>query len=146
MIRPKRSAVVMTMSEIVSHLDYTVTDQSGRSYYVNVAGEHSSEGQWEAAVDRLLLGTLPIALQFAPQAEIRRGLSPTPRNQRTTRSANCGAARISAALMHTDAGEVRRIRCLEAALFALQDSRYSQLTQPTEFVANILRRDERLKI
>ena len=43
----------MTMSEIVSHLDYTVTDQSGRSYYVNVAGEHSSEGQWEAWLEFL---------------------------------------------------------------------------------------------
>ena len=41
------------MSEIVAHLDYTVTDQSGRSYYVNVAGEHTSEGQWEAWLEFL---------------------------------------------------------------------------------------------
>ena len=43
----------MTMSEIVSHLDYTVTDQGGRSYYVNVAGEHTSEGQWEVWLEFL---------------------------------------------------------------------------------------------
>jgi hypothetical protein len=48
--------------------------------------------------------------------------------------------------MYTDAAEVRRIRCLEAALFAVQDARFSQLTRPTEFVASILRRDDRLKI
>jgi hypothetical protein len=53
---------------------------------------------------------------------------------------------FNAALMYGDAGEVRRIRCLEAALFAVQDARYSQLTQPTEFIANILRRDDRFKI
>jgi hypothetical protein len=43
------------MSEIISHLDYTVTDQSGRSYYVNVAGEHTSEGHWEAWLEFLPL-------------------------------------------------------------------------------------------
>jgi len=43
------------MSEIILHLDYTVTDQSGRSYYVNVAGEHTSEGQWEAWLEFLPL-------------------------------------------------------------------------------------------
>jgi hypothetical protein len=31
-------------------------------------------------------------------------------------------------------------------LFAVQDARYSQLIRPTEFIANILRRDDRLKI
>jgi hypothetical protein len=43
------------MSEVISHLDYTVTDQSGRSYYVNAAGEHTSEGQWEAWLEFLPL-------------------------------------------------------------------------------------------
>lgn len=43
------------MSEIISHLDDTVTDQSGRSYYVNVAAEHTSEGQWEAWLEFLPL-------------------------------------------------------------------------------------------
>jgi hypothetical protein len=50
------------------------------------------------------------------------------------------------ALMYEGGGEVRRIQCLEAALFALQDARYSQLTRPTEFAAHILRRDDRLKV
>jgi|SRR5688572_3519468 len=50
------------------------------------------------------------------------------------------------ALMYAGGGDVRAVRCLEAALFALQDSRYSQLTQSTEFIAHILRRDGRLKI
>jgi hypothetical protein len=36
------------MSEIIAHLDTTLVDQSGRSYYVNVAGEHTSKGHWEA--------------------------------------------------------------------------------------------------
>ena len=52
----------------------------------------------------------------------------------------------NAALMYAGGGEVRRIWCLEAALFAVQDARYSQLTQPTEFIAHILRRDNRLKV
>ena len=50
------------------------------------------------------------------------------------------------ALMYAGAGDVRAVRCLEAALFALQDARYSQLTRPTEFVAHILRKDDRLRI
>jgi hypothetical protein len=53
---------------------------------------------------------------------------------------------LNAALMYAGGGEVRLIRCLEAALFALQDARYSELTRPTEFVAHILRRDDRLKV
>jgi hypothetical protein len=52
----------------------------------------------------------------------------------------------NAALMYEAGGEVRPIRCLEAALFALQDARYSELTRPTEFIAHILRRDDRLKL
>jgi hypothetical protein len=48
--------------------------------------------------------------------------------------------------MYAGSGEVRRIRCLEAALFALQDARYSELTRPTEFIAHILRRNDRLKV
>ena len=51
----------------------------------------------------------------------------------------------NAALVY-DGGMVRPIRCLEAALFARQDARYSELTHPTEFVASILRRDGRLRI
>jgi hypothetical protein len=50
------------------------------------------------------------------------------------------------ALMYSGAGYVRPIRCLEAALFAFQDARYSELTNPTEFIAHILRRGERLKV
>ncbi len=49
-------------------------------------------------------------------------------------------------LMYTGGGQVRRIRCLEAALFARQHTRYSQLTQPTEFVAHILRRGDVFKV
>ncbi|WP_441286945.1 hypothetical protein ACSRUE_32270 [Sorangium sp. KYC3313] len=47
----------------------------------------------------------------------------------------------NAALMYGDAGRVRPIRCLEAALFAAQDARYSELTQPTAFIASILLRE-----
>lgn len=39
-----------------------------------------------------------------------------------------------------NAGRVRPIRCLEAILFAYQNARYSQLSQPTEFIASILRK------
>jgi len=52
----------------------------------------------------------------------------------------------TAALMYAGGGDVRPIRCLEAALFGLQDARYSELTRPTEFVAHILRHDDRLKV
>jgi hypothetical protein len=53
---------------------------------------------------------------------------------------------LNAELMYTGSGQVRSVRCLEAALFALQDARLSQLTKPTEFIAHILRRGDRLKI
>lgn len=44
-----------------------------------------------------------------------------------------------------DGNMVRPIRCLEAAFFARQDARYSELTRPTEFIVSILRRDGRLR-
>lgn len=47
---------------------------------------------------------------------------------------------VNEALMYSGVGRVRRIQCLEAALFARQHTRYSQLRQPTEFIAHILRR------
>ncbi len=50
------------------------------------------------------------------------------------------------ALMYGGAGDIRAVRCLDAALFALQDARYSQLTHPTEFIGHVLRKDGRLKI
>jgi hypothetical protein len=43
------------MPEIIAHLDDIVVDQSGGSYYVNVAGEHISEGRWEAWLEFLPL-------------------------------------------------------------------------------------------
>ncbi len=45
-----------------------------------------------------------------------------------------------------DGGLVRPIRCLEAALFARQDARYSELTHPTEHIVSILRRGGRLRV
>jgi len=41
-----------------------------------------------------------------------------------------------------EAGIIERITCLDAILFAYQNSRVSQLTQPTEFLASVLRKDE----
>jgi hypothetical protein len=49
-------------------------------------------------------------------------------------------------LMYSGGGHVRRIHCLDAALFARQHVRYSELAQPTEFVAQVLRRGDRLKV
>ena len=43
------------MTETVAHLDYTVADKSGRLYYVNVAAEDNSDGQWEAWLEFLPL-------------------------------------------------------------------------------------------
>jgi hypothetical protein len=40
-----------------------------------------------------------------------------------------------------EAGIVEPIRCLDALLFALQHARVSQLTQPTEFLASVLRKE-----
>lgn len=45
-----------------------------------------------------------------------------------------------------DAGRVRPVRCLDAALFAYQHARYDQLAHPTEFVAAILRRGPALRV
>lgn len=53
---------------------------------------------------------------------------------------------LNAALMYDGTGEVRPVRCLDAALFARQDARYSQLTRPTEFVAHLLRRGDSLRV
>ena len=39
-----------------------------------------------------------------------------------------------------EAGAIEPIRCLDALLFAFQNSRVSQLEQPTEFLASVLRR------
>lgn len=39
------------------------------------------------------------------------------------------------------AGRVRKIQCLEALLFGDQNRRYSQITQPTEFIASVLRKN-----
>ena len=41
-----------------------------------------------------------------------------------------------------EAGAIEQITCLDALLFAYQNSRVSQLTQPTEFLASVLRKDE----
>ena len=43
------------MSEVIANLDYTVVDQSGRQYYVNVAGETTGDAQWEAWLEFLPL-------------------------------------------------------------------------------------------
>ena len=43
-------------------------------------------------------------------------------------------------------GSVGSIQCLEAALFAVQDARYSELSQPTEFIAHVLLRNDRLRV
>ena len=41
-----------------------------------------------------------------------------------------------------EVGFIEPIRCLDALLFANQNSRVSQLTQPTEFLASVLQKDE----
>ena len=53
---------------------------------------------------------------------------------------------LNVAAMYAGAGEVRPIRCLEAALFAVHDARYPALTRPTEFIAHVLRADGRLRL
>ncbi len=53
---------------------------------------------------------------------------------------------LNSELMYTGGGRVRAVQCLEAALFALQDARASQLTTPNEFIAHVLRKGERLKV
>jgi hypothetical protein len=44
------------------------------------------------------------------------------------------------------AGEVRPIHCLESILFAHQHRRFSQIDQPTELIASILRRRDQVRI
>ena len=53
---------------------------------------------------------------------------------------------VNGTLMYDGTGHVRPAQCLEAALFARQHSRYSQLTRPTEFVAHLLRRGDSLRV
>jgi hypothetical protein len=69
-----------------------------------------------------------------------------PAAQRATDPELWRREEANVALMYAGAGEVRTVKCLEAALFSLQDTRYSHLTRPTEFIAHVLRKDGRLKI
>lgn len=52
----------------------------------------------------------------------------------------------AALVLEGRAGTLRPIHCLEALLFAHQHARVDELTDPTEFVATILRKDDRLRI
>ena len=42
--------------------------------------------------------------------------------------------------MYGGAGRVRRIQCLDAAVFAYQHARHDQLVQPTELIVMVLRK------
>lgn len=99
-------------------------------------------------------GTLPEAPGYlayrdtmrAAGADRARPLSDPPRPASEAEEKMWAGEAANVDLMFSDAGEVRRIRCLEAALFALQDARHSQLTRPTEFIAHLLRRGDSLRV
>ena len=78
----------------------------------------------------------------ADSADLRRPISdePEPRDEaereiwRMTRANN-------EMVFAGEVGTVEPVRCLESLLFAFQHNRVSQLDQPTEFLASVLRRD-----
>lgn len=82
----------------------------------------------------------------AADGDLVRPVSDPPRPANEAESNLWARESANVDLMFSGAGEVRGIRCLEAALFALQDARYSQLSRPTEFIAHVLRREDSLKV
>ena len=82
----------------------------------------------------------------AAGADLARPVADPPRPRNDAERELWRREHRNVALMYEGGGEVRRVWCLEAALFAFQDARYSQLTRPTEFAAHVLRRDERIKV
>lgn len=85
------------------------------------------------------------AIEAAGANQIRPPLEPPQRKDDADREL-WRRERLNEELMYSGGGQVRRIHCLEAALFARQHARFSQLTHPTEFVAHILTRGDRLKV
>jgi hypothetical protein len=73
-------------------------------------------------------------------ADLVRPIADPPRPKDETERELWRRERLNEELMYSGGGHVRRIQCLEALLFARQHGRYSQLAQPTEFIAHILRR------
>ena len=78
--------------------------------------------------------------------DVPRPLADPPQNKDNREREIWRREELNAALMYDGTGHVRPVQCLEAALFARQDSRYSQLTRPTEFVAHLLRRGDSLRV
>ena len=111
--------------------------------------------RWELAADRVWCGeTVPNATGYqAYRTAIRaaggdwaRPVADPPKPKDDAERELWRREDVNAALMYSTGGQVRPIRCLEAALFAWQDARYPELSRPTEFIAHILRRDDRLEV
>jgi len=112
--------------------------------------------RWDVPDDPVWFGpTLPDDARYrayrdairAAGAELARPIADEPAPTTDVERENWRRERENADLAFGgDAGRVREVHCLDAALFAHQRARHDELVQPTEFVANVLRKGATLRI
>ncbi len=102
---------------------------------------------WREIFDRPVLPADPALLAFraaviADGADLRRPISDRPAARTEAEAEMWRNEEFNNELAFSGkAGEISLITCLDALLFAHQAGRVSQLDQPTEFVASVLRKD-----
>jgi hypothetical protein len=115
------------MSEVIANLDYTVVDQSGREYYVNVAAEPTGDAEWEAW------------LEFVPLDDTDLLLTDTETTQ-PTRSAvahwasSLGDAYVQGAFERATREETRRTARIASPLYEEVPLASSAVIDPFELL------------
>ena len=105
---------------------------------------------WELSLEDVLTDRLPDEPAFLEyraaierdSADLRRPVADPPVNETEEMAAISRDESFNNDLIFEEGvGSVGTISCLDALLFARQAARVSQLEQPTEFIASVLRRD-----
>ena len=78
----------------------------------------------------------------ADSADLRRPVADPPQPKNEAEAANWLDEDVNHELAQSgQVGRIEGITCLDALLFAYQNARVAELTQPTEFLASVLRRE-----
>ena len=78
----------------------------------------------------------------ADSADLRRPVADAPQPETEAEAANWRDEDVNHELAQSgQVGRIEGITCLDALLFAYQNARVAELTQPTEFLASVLRRE-----
>jgi hypothetical protein len=78
----------------------------------------------------------------ADSADLRRPVADAPEPRTEAEAANWRDEDVNHELAQSgEVGRIEAITCLDALLFAYQNARVPELTQPTEFLASVLRRE-----